>query len=97
MALKIDSAETFDSKEFMDTIWAAITKLYGEYGASKTGLTMINYEVGQRIVTIRAANAAVDMIRAALASTTKVDDVPVALHVLAVSGTLKALNKRISL
>lgn len=92
--MEIDSTETFDSKKLIDTVWSAITKLYGEYGASQTGLTLINYDMTKRIVVIRVANASVDMVQAALASITKIDDIPAAVHVLKVSGTIRALDKK---
>ncbi|PIX31515.1 ribonuclease P, partial [Candidatus Bathyarchaeota archaeon CG_4_8_14_3_um_filter_42_8] len=41
LALEIDSGELFDSREFMDAVWSAVLKLYGEYGASRVGLALI--------------------------------------------------------
>lgn len=76
----------------MDAIWNALTRLYGEYGASRTSLTMIDYEQEKRIAIIRAALVSVDMVRAAIASVTRIGDKPVALHVLRVSGTLRSLR-----
>lgn len=85
-------SETLGPDEFMNAVWGAVTELYGEYGASRAGLTMINYDTERKVATIRVLNAALDMIRAALASITKIGEKHVAVHVLAVSGTLKALN-----
>lgn len=96
LALDVDSTETFDSKKLMDTFWAAITKLYGEYGASRSGLTFIDYNSERRFIIIRVANAAIDMVRASLASITKIDNKPVAVHILAISGTIKALHRNIT-
>lgn len=93
LALEIDSAETFDSKEFLDAVWNNIAKLYGECGASRTSMTMIDYRMEERFAVIRVANAATDIARTALASITKIGNKPVAIHVLTVSGTLKALYK----
>lgn len=95
LAVEIDSAESFDSKELMEAIWHAIEKLYGEYGASRTGLSLIENDADRRRVVLRALCEAVDMVRAALALITKIDGKPVALHVLMVSGTLKALYKKL--
>jgi RNase P/RNase MRP subunit POP5 len=93
--LEIDSTETFDSKEFMDAIWNAITRLYGEYGASRTGLTMIDYRTEEKLAVIRVTLPAIDMVRAAIASVTKIGNRHVVVHVLSVSGTLKALQKNL--
>jgi ribonuclease P/MRP protein subunit POP5 len=95
LALEIDSGEVFGSRELMDAIWNAVSRLFGEYGASKVGLTLIDYDVERRLLVVRAAHNALDMVYAALASITRIQDKPVAVHVLTVSGTIKTLYKRI--
>jgi len=93
LALDYDGA--LDSKEFMATVWNAFLKLYGEYGASRTGLTLIDYDAEKRFAIIRTVHTAVEMARTALASISKIGNKPAAVHVLVVSGTLKALYKKI--
>jgi ribonuclease P/MRP protein subunit POP5 len=95
LALKIDSLETFEAKEFMDAVWNAVLKLYGEYGASKTGLRLINYNANGKTAVIRTAHETLTMVRAAVATITQINNKPVALHVVAVSGTIKALYKKL--
>lgn len=94
LALTIDSDETFDSKELIGAVWNAISKLYGEYGASQAGLTLISYDIESKFAVIRASHMAVEMVRTALASITRVQDKPLAIHVLTVSGTIRALQKK---
>jgi RNase P/RNase MRP subunit POP5 len=84
------------SKEFMDAVWSAVSKLYGEYGASRAGLTLIDYDVEKRFAVIRTAHTALEMVRTALASITRIGDRPVAIHVLTVSGTIKSLYKKMA-
>lgn len=95
LALQIDSIENFTHKEFMDAVWNTVLKLYGEYGASRTGLALIDYDVEKKFAIIRVVHTAVDMVRAALASIINIENKPAAVHVLTVSGTIKALCKRI--
>lgn len=95
LALKIDSNETFSSREFMGGVWDVILKLYGEYGASRTGLALIDYDTEKKFAILRTAHTTLSMVRAALASITKIGDKPVAVHVLKVSGTIRALYKKI--
>jgi len=78
----------------MNAVWDAVTKLYGEYGASRTGLTLIDYDDDKNLAVIRCMLVAVDMVRAALASITKIGNKPLALHVRTVSGTLRALYRK---
>ncbi len=94
LALEIDTNETLSSKELIDAIWTAVTKLYGEYGASLTNLTLIDYNTEKKVAVIRTSRATVDIVRAALASITTIANNQVAVHVLIVSGTIKALYKK---
>jgi RNase P/RNase MRP subunit POP5 len=95
LALTIDSDGMFGSREFMTAVWDAVLRLYGECGASRTGLALIDYDAEKRLAILRTVHTAVDMVRAALASITKIRYKPVAIHVLAVSGTIKALSEKI--
>jgi len=96
LALEIDSDELFDSKEIMDVVWGAVLKLYGEYGASRAGLTLIDYDMEKRFAVIRTVHTTVDMVRTALTSITKIGNKPVAIHVLRVSGTIRSLYKKVN-
>jgi len=95
LALEIDAEEMFDSKEFMDAVWSAVSKLYGEYGASRAGLALIDYDMEKRFAVIRTTHTTLEMARTALASITKIGNKPAAIHILTVSGTIKALYKKI--
>jgi ribonuclease P/MRP protein subunit POP5 len=95
LALTIDSEGMFGSREFMSAVWDAVLRLYGEYGASRTGLALIDYDAEKKLAILRTVHTTVDMVRAALASITKIRDKPVVVHVLAVSGTIKALSEKI--
>lgn len=95
LALEIDSTETVGAQEFMDAVWSVIIRLYGEHGASKTGLTMIDYNMESKLAVIRVTNAASDIVRSAVATVTNIGGKHVSVHVIAVSGTIRALCKRV--
>ena len=95
LALEIDTEEMLSSHELIDAIWSAVSKLYGEYGASQAGLTLIDYDVEKRFAVIRTTHTTLDMVRTALASITKIGNKPGAIHVLRVSGTIKALYRNV--
>ena len=94
LVLEIDTEAAFSSKELMDAVWGSVSKLYGEYGASRTGLALIDYDVERRFAVIRAMHTSLENVRAAIASITSIGNKPAAVHVLAVSGTIKALRKK---
>jgi RNase P/RNase MRP subunit POP5 len=70
-------------------------KLYGEYGASLTGLTLIDYDVERKTAILRTSLVTVNLVRASLASMRSLAGAEAAVHVLAVSGTIKALRKKL--
>jgi RNase P/RNase MRP subunit POP5 len=96
LALEIDAEETFSSEELIGAVWSAILRLYGEYGASRAGLTLIDYDAEKRFAAIRVAHTSLETVRTALASITKVGNVPAGVHILRVSGTIKALYKGVN-
>jgi RNase P/RNase MRP subunit POP5 len=93
--LQVDAAGAPAPKEFMEAVWGAVTKLYGEYGASLTGLTLIDYNVEKKTAVIRVALAAVGMVRASLASILSIANGEAVVHVVAVSGTIKSLREKL--
>ena len=94
LALQLDSDGLPIGKEFIDAVWGAVTKLYGEHGASLTSLAMIDYDLEKKTAVLRTSLAALDLVRASLATITSVAGVDATVHVLAVSGTIKALHEK---
>ncbi len=78
----------------MAAVWRAVEKLFGEYGASKAGLALVESDEEKRCVILRVMNGEVEMLRAALASITRIGDVPASLRVLRISGTIRSLRSR---
>ena len=94
LALQLDSEGVPSRKEFMDAIWGAVSKLYGEYGASLTSLALIDYDVERKTAVVRTSLVTLNLVRASLASITSVAGVDAAVHISAVSGTIKALHEK---
>lgn len=94
LALEIESEQLFDEQVILDAVQASVLRLFGEYGASKTGLKMINYVPERCRLVIRCSHTMLEQVRAAIASTVEIDEKTVAVRVVGVSGTLKALSKK---
>jgi RNase P/RNase MRP subunit POP5 len=92
--LQLDSDGLPTGKEFIDAVWSAVTKLYGEHGASLTSLSLIDYDMEKKTAVIRTSLATLNMTRASIAAITSVAGKEAAVHVIAVSGTIKALKKK---
>ncbi len=95
LALQLECEVLPSERDFMDAVWSAVTKLYGEVGASLTGMALINFDGERKIFVVRASLASLLMVRASLPTVTSVAGRCASVHVLAVSGTLKALFSNI--
>lgn len=82
-------------REFMDAIWGAITLIYGEYGASQANIVLINFDVEHKRAVIRVNLPALNNLRTSIATITQIANKPAAVHVIAISGTIKALKKQL--
>ncbi len=91
LALQLDSDNVPSEKAFLDAVWHAVSQLYGEHGASLTSLALIDFDAEYKTAVLRTSLLTVNAVRAAIASITRIEGKPVAVHVLAVSGTIKAL------
>lgn len=96
LALKILSEQSFSKWDVINSIRSAVVQLFGEYGAHQANLYLIEYDVKKNQAIVRCSHKAVEIIRAAIASITEMLDHPVAIHVLSVSGTLKALRQKLA-
>jgi len=94
LAIQIESEEPLEEDDIKDTVWNAVLQLFGEYGASKAGLFLIEYDKEKKQAVLRCSHKALSMVHASVASVTKIKDKPAALRVLRISGTLRALGQK---
>lgn len=95
IALELECSSSPSLETLADALWSATSRLYGEYGASKIGLVIIEYAADMKIAIVRVSASAVESVRAAIASITNIEGNPMALHVIRVSGTLKSLRRKV--
>jgi RNase P/RNase MRP subunit POP5 len=95
LALKIESPESFEEEDVKDAVWSTVTQLFGEYGASQAGLFLVHYDRQRKEAVLRCSHKALSMVHASVASVTKIKGEPATMHVLRVSGTLRALGKKL--
>ncbi len=94
LALKLDCETLPTERELIDALWASISRLFGEVGASQTGLALINLDVETRMAVVRVSLATLDMARASFTAIISLAGKEASVHVLNVSGTLKALYSK---
>ena len=77
-----------------EPISSGIPVVFGEYGASLANLKLMKYIPEKCQLVIRCSHKALEQVMAAIASTIEVNGKAAAIHVVGVSGTLKALSKK---
>jgi RNase P/RNase MRP subunit POP5 len=94
LALKVDCDQPLESLVLSDAIWSAVLRLFGEVGASQAGLYLVRFDEKTRVGVLRCSHLSLPVVRAAVASITRIGDAKAAVHVLRVAGTLKALSRK---
>jgi RNase P/RNase MRP subunit POP5 len=85
----------FDEHTVLDAIYSSLLRLFGEVGASKANIKLIESFPEKNQLIIRCSHLMLEKVRASITSITEINKKETAIHVLDVSGTLKALSKKI--
>ncbi len=96
IAIQIDNIKNVNEKQLMKAIWNKIYELFGEVGASQTALSKIDYNNNQGILILRCTHKRLDETIAAIATIIEINELPVIPRIVSISGTLKALKKKLS-
>ncbi len=95
LALKAEGGQSFGDRDLMDAIWGSVYRLFGEFGASQTGLSWMDWDREREVLVVKCSHKALDMVRAAVAAVTEINEERAVIRVVAVSGTIKALRKKL--
>ena len=95
LALKIHGETDTSESDLRRAISDKIHFLYGVKGAAETDFRMIEYDQQLMQGIIRCNHDRLTETRAALAHITAINDAPVSVQVVTVSGTIKTLKKRL--
>jgi ribonuclease P/MRP protein subunit POP5 len=95
LALRVLAEQSFNKRDVADAVWNAVLKLFGEYGASQTAITFIEYSPEKSWGILSCSHKTLEMVRASVASVTEINGKPVAIDVVGVSGTLRSLRERV--
>ena len=95
LAIKVEMKTFPHKRDVMNAVWSSLLGLFGEYGASQVGLVLIDYSTETGHLVLRCSNTAMSLLRVALVSVTQIEREKVYLRVISISGTLRALRKKI--
>jgi len=96
LALRVECEDSCDRKAVSDAVWDSVLCLFGEVGSSQAGLFLVQFDEGTRFGVLRCSHRALPMVRAAIASITRIGNQSAVIHVLRVSGSLKALSRKVT-
>ena len=94
LALKVENGQAVTEQLVLDAVHGSVLRLFGEYGVSKANIKPIKYTPENSQMVIRCVHTMLDKVRAAIALIVTIDGKPAAIHVMDVSGTLKALANK---
>lgn len=93
LLIRIITDGDIEEQQLIRAIWRNISALYGEYGSSRTGLWLIEYEKNKYGI-LRTNTEALQMVRTSLAVMRQVEATNCIMVVEGVSGTIEALKKK---
>ena len=96
IAVEIDSDRMFDGRDVRNAVLDSVLRLFGEYGASRSELALIEYDQERKQAILRCSHEALDLVKASIVAMTEVSGEKATAHIMLVSGTLKSLRRKMS-
>lgn len=95
LALKAEDDQFFYGRDLMDALWSMVYQLFGEFGASQTGLSKVKLDEEKGVLIVRCSHKALGIVRASVAAVTEINGKRAIIHVVGVSGTLNGLREKL--
>ncbi len=90
LAVRVHTSQKLPSESnFRNAIWQQLQELYGELGVSQIGFWLTSYHPEEKSAIIRCQHTQVRPLRAALATIMQINSIPLLLHVVGISGTIR--------
>jgi len=97
IAFKVLSESRLSPREVHSAILDSMTRLFGAKGLSEADLRLVSFDPSSGVGILRCSHRAVWMVRASLTLISNVSSSRASVHVVRVSGTIKALRERVKL
>ncbi|MFQ6095454.1 MAG: Rpp14/Pop5 family protein [Candidatus Bathyarchaeia archaeon] len=95
IGVRVDSESEVDRKRLADAVYDSLLGLFGEFGASLAELRLIDYYPKSKCAIFRCTHKALEMVKASIVAVKEVDGKKASTQIVCVSGTLKALRKKL--
>lgn len=94
IAFESISNSKFSRNDIVRVIWNSILKFFGEIGASKTSLWVMDWDEKKQKGILKVNHKSVDVIRTSLALIDSINGYRVIFNVLGISGTIKKAREK---
>jgi ribonuclease P/MRP protein subunit POP5 len=94
VGFRVYSSEPVARDEVVRAIWSETLGFLGERTASELELWVLDYDEARQVGFLVCSHKQVDKVKACLTLVSSVKDKRLMVHVLGVSGTVKALNRK---
>ena len=96
IAVEISSDRMFDGRDVREAVLDSVLRLFGEYGASRSEIALIEYAQESKQAIFRCSHEALDLVKASIVAMTEIGGEKATVRIMLISGTLKSLRRKIS-
>jgi len=82
-------------KQAVDAIWGSLLRMYGEAGAAKTSMWVMDYEPAKKKGILKVNHMSANMLRACITVVTNISGRKARIDVLKTSGTLRKARENL--
>lgn len=93
--MKIDIEGNVERTDLINAVSSSLLKLFGEFGASLAELTLVDFDPQVNCATFRCSHKTLEMVKSSIIALGEIKGKKAATQIVYVSGTLKALRKRL--
>jgi len=95
LVIEIQSEGKIDRKTAVDAVWASLLKLYGEVGASKTSLWVMDWNEKNNRGILKVNHKSVETLRSAATMIREVNGKKTTVSTIKTCGTLKGAREHL--
>ena len=95
IAFEVSSEAALDRKPVVDAVWSSLLRLFGEVGAAKTSLWVMDWEKTKNKGIIKVNHKSLQTMRQSMAQVREIDGKKASINTLTTSGTLKGARERL--
>ena len=92
LKIRVASEQRYSMHEVDDDVQRGVLRLYGVRGLSEVAPMLIEFDEEEQTGILRCSHLHLRRMRASLAYITSIGDSAAAVHIVSVSGTIKALR-----